>query len=70
MSKPEKLVAMAEQIAGFFHSQPGDQAKAVADHLHKFWTPGMRQTLVAHVEAGGLVNPLTRKAVEKLRTVT
>ena len=66
MSKPERLVAMSNQIAGFFASQKGDQAEAVASHLVKFWTPAMCATLAAHVRAGGAVSPLVKQAVEKL----
>lgn len=50
---PEKLVRMANQIAAFFDSQPGDPAAEVADHLAKFWEPRMTARLLAHVEAGG-----------------
>ena len=66
MSKPEKLVAMSNQIAGFFASQKGDQADAVAAHLAKFWTSAMCATLVAHVRSGGAAAPLVKQAVEKL----
>ena len=66
MSKPEKLVAMSNQIAGFFGTQPGDRAAAIASHLVKFWTPAMCATLVAHVRAGGAVAPLVKEAVAKL----
>ncbi len=70
MSKPEKLVAMSNQIAGFFATQPGDQAGAIASHLVKFWTPGMCATLVAHVQNGGAAAPLVKAAVERLPTPT
>ena len=66
MSKAEKLVAMGNQIASYFRTQPGDQAAAVADHLVKFWTPGMCATLVAHVRAGGQAEKLVQEAVERL----
>jgi formate dehydrogenase subunit delta len=65
VSKPEKLVVMSNQIAGFFASQKGDQAEAVAAHLVKFWTPAMCDTLAAHVRSGGAVVPLVRAAVER-----
>lgn len=43
---PEKLTRMANQIATFFHSQPGaDQAERVAAHLKDFWGPEMRAAL-------------------------
>jgi hypothetical protein len=64
--KPEKLVAMGNQIAGFFATQPGDQAGAIASHLVKFWTLGMCAALVAHVQGGGEAAPLVKAAVERL----
>jgi formate dehydrogenase subunit delta len=37
---PDKLVRMANQIATFFSSQPGeDKAERVAAHLKDFWGP-------------------------------
>ncbi len=51
---PEKMVRMANQIAAFFKTQPGDdQAEKVASHLKDFWDPRMRQQLCDHVERGG-----------------
>ena len=51
---PEKLVMMANQIATFFETQPGEgQAAKVAAHINDFWEPRMRQQLAAHVAAGG-----------------
>lgn len=66
---PEKLVRMANQIATFFETQPGeDRADRVADHLSDFWDPRMREALLAHVDAGGAgLSPLARAAAERLR---
>ena len=51
---PEKLVRMANQIATFFETQPGeDGAARVAQHLTEFWEPRMLDQLAAHVAAGG-----------------
>lgn len=51
---PEKMVTMANQIAGFFKTQPGDDhAERVADHLRDFWEPRMRDQLRAYVAEGG-----------------
>ena len=51
---PDKMVHMANQIAGFFASQPRGEAGAlVAAHLNDFWEPRMRAQLLAHAEAGG-----------------
>jgi formate dehydrogenase subunit delta len=66
VNKADKLVAMSNQIAGFFATQPGDRAGAVAAHLAKFWTVGMCTTLVAHIQNGGEAQPLVKEAVERL----
>jgi formate dehydrogenase subunit delta len=51
---PDKMVHMANQIAGFFKTQPGtDQAERVAGHLSDFWEPRMRSQLLAYVRDGG-----------------
>lgn len=51
---PEKMVRMANQIATFFKTQPGEDAPArIAAHLTDFWEPRMRARLHAHVAAGG-----------------
>ena len=45
---PEKLAMMANQIGAFFKAQ-GEMAApaAIADHLKKFWDPGMRADIIA-----------------------
>jgi formate dehydrogenase subunit delta len=61
----DKLVRMANQIAGFFRSYPEDQALAgIRDHLVAFWTPGMRRQILAFAGTGeeGL-DPLVAKAL-------
>jgi formate dehydrogenase subunit delta len=50
---PETLTRMANQIARFFDSQPGDRAEAVARHINDFWEPRMRARLLDHLAAGG-----------------
>lgn len=51
---PEKMVNMANQIAGFFNTQPDiDPAESVAKHLRDFWAPPMRAQLLAYVRDGG-----------------
>lgn len=51
---PEKMVHMANQIAGFFNTQPDiDAAESVANHLRDFWAPPMRQQLLSYVQDGG-----------------
>ncbi len=66
---PDKLVTMANQIATFFQSQPGnDRAARVAAHLNDFWAPKMRAELLAYAEAGGAgLAPLTREALADVR---
>ena len=65
----QKLVRMANQIATFFATQPGEtQAAEVAGHLKAFWEPRMLQALYAHVDAGGAgLSPLVLRAVERLQ---
>ncbi len=51
---PDKMVHMANQIAGFFKTQPRtDAAEKVAGHIRDFWEPRMREQLRAHVAQGG-----------------
>lgn len=50
---PDKMVHMANQIAAFFRSQPGDTAEGVAAHLSDFWEPRMRRQLADYVAEGG-----------------
>ncbi|GLQ95494.1 formate dehydrogenase subunit delta [Dyella acidisoli] len=65
----ERLVAMANDIGRYFASEP-DQvvgAAGVADHLKRFWEPGMRKQIAAHLAAGGAgLEPLAKKGVERL----
>ncbi|CAM3077634.1 formate dehydrogenase subunit delta [Paracoccus nototheniae] len=50
---PEKMVMMANQIATFFDSQPGDPAEKIAGHLRDYWEPRMRAQLLTFLETGG-----------------
>jgi formate dehydrogenase subunit delta len=61
----EKLIRMANQIAGFFRSYPEDKALAgIRDHLVAFWTPGMRNAIEAYARQGGDgLDPLVAKAL-------
>jgi formate dehydrogenase subunit delta len=65
----ERLVAMANDIGRYFAAEP-DQAAGVAgiaDHLKRFWEPGMRRQIVAHAQAGGDgLEPLAKMGVERL----
>lgn len=65
----ERLVTMANDISHYFAADPDHAAgaAAIADHLKKFWEPGMRKQIVAHVADGGEgLEPLTRMGVQKL----
>ncbi|MAM62640.1 formate dehydrogenase subunit delta [Maritimibacter sp. UBA3975] len=66
---PEKMVTMANQIATFFMTQPGeDQASRVADHINDFWEPRMRRQLLDYVAAGGEgLSPLLIEATKEVR---
>ncbi len=64
---PEKMVLMANQIAAFFNTQPGDPAARTAAHLHDYWEPRMRDQLRAYVEAGGEgLDPTVQQAARLL----
>ncbi|MBM1221492.1 formate dehydrogenase subunit delta [Ponticoccus sp. SC2-23] len=63
-----KLVRMANQIAGFFDTQPGkDAVDATARHLVEFWDPRMRAQLATLVEqGGGGLSETAHRAAERL----
>jgi len=66
----ERLVTMANQIARFFASQPGDTAVAgVAQHIADFWDPRMRAHIraLAAAAGGAGLDPIARAAVERLK---
>ena len=66
--KPEKLAAMANQIATFFHSYPDDEAQAgIKRHVTSFWTPGMRTRLEDWIgeQDGRGVDPLVAMALRR-----
>jgi formate dehydrogenase subunit delta len=67
--KTEKLVRMANQIAGFFsHEGPERGAVSVADHLQKFWDPRMRAQIAAAVDEGRAegLDPIALSAVRQI----
>lgn len=53
---PDKMIRMANQIATFFRSQPGDAPEKIADHLRDFWNPG----------CGRNCRPISRKVARDL----
>jgi formate dehydrogenase subunit delta len=65
-----RLVAMANDIAAFFDSEPDKTvaAEGVRTHLLKFWAPRMRAEIVAYVATGAAgLTPTARAAVTSLQ---
>jgi formate dehydrogenase subunit delta len=65
----QRLVAMANDIANFFGSDPDPVAAAeqVAGHMKKFWEPRMREEIRRYVTAGGEgMSSIAIQAVKKL----
>jgi len=65
----ERLVAMANDIAAFFDSEPDKAvaAEGVRFHITRFWDPRMRRAIIAHLGGGGAgLTPTARQAVELL----
>jgi len=65
----DRLVAMANEIAAFFASEPDEAVAAdqVANHLRRFWEPRMRRAIAAHLQSGGTgLTPLARLGVARL----
>ena len=60
-----KLIRMANQIATFFDSQPGDPVPAVTAHLRDFWDPSMRRRL-AEIAPEAELRPAAREAALSL----
>jgi formate dehydrogenase subunit delta len=61
----DKLIRMANQIATFFRPYPKDQAvKEVHNHLMAFWTPSMREMLLACAKSrGDELDPVVTTAI-------
>ena len=65
----QRLVAMANDIANFFGSDPdpASAAEQVANDLKKFWEPRMREEIRRHVNQGGEgMSSIAIQAVKKL----
>ena len=67
--KMGKLIRMANQIGDYFKIMPEAEAtKGAADHLRLYWTPKMRDEIVAFVEGGGAgLNPVAARAVAEIK---
>ncbi len=62
----DRLVAMANDIAAFFDSEPDKAvaAEGVRFHITRFWDPRMRREIIAHAGAGGAgLTPTAKSAV-------
>ncbi len=70
MSGDSNLIKMANDIGNFFRSEPvrKDAVAGIANHIAKFWTPRMREKLMAHVAQHGHadLDDLPREALESL----
>jgi formate dehydrogenase subunit delta len=64
-----RLATMARQIADFFRAYPHDKAvAAVADHINQFWTPRMREKLLARApDSRADDDPLIAAALARIR---
>jgi formate dehydrogenase subunit delta len=50
----DHLVRMANDIGAFFAAEPsGEPARAVLNHIKRFWDPRMRREMVEHFRTGG-----------------
>ena len=64
-----RLVAMVNDIAAFFDSEPDKTvaAEGIRTHLQKFWAPRMRQEIIEHLRQGGAgLTPTACSAIEGL----
>ena len=67
-SPAKKLVKMANQIAIFFDTQPGDPATGIAHHINEFWEPRMREGLLdASATTTEGLSPSVVKALAHIR---
>jgi formate dehydrogenase subunit delta len=66
----ERLTAMANDIANFFHAESDRQLaiEGVSGHMKKFWEPRMRKQLVAYAQSGQAheLSDLARAGVMRL----
>jgi formate dehydrogenase subunit delta len=63
------LIAMANDIGGFFATMPDHEeaVAAMAQHLRNFWEPRMRREIIAYAHDGGAeLIPVAREAVARL----
>ena len=50
----ERLAAMANDIANFFHAETDRNValEGISGHLRKFWEPRMRRQIIAYARSG------------------
>ena len=67
----QKLVKMANAIAGFFESDPDPAARVegIASHIRRFWEPRMRIALYKHHDeaAGEGLKPTVIQVLKERR---
>ena len=70
MSSTQHLVQMANDIGHFFRAEDRreDAVAGVANHIRRFWTPRMREKLIAHIAQHG-PNGLDELPREALKTI-
>ena len=65
-----QLMQMANDIGNFFRSEPErkEAIAGIANHISRFWTPRMRQKLLAHVAQYGeaALDELPREALKSI----
>jgi len=68
---PDKLIYMANQIAGALRSRTGeDPVAATANHISSFWEPRMRAQLFELLDQDAdRFDPLVRAARDLIRPV-
>jgi formate dehydrogenase subunit delta len=69
MSSTQHLVHMANDIGDFFRAQPRQDAIAgIANHIRSFWSPKMREKLIADLDMAGVeLDELPLEALRSLR---
>ena len=64
-----KLVRMANDIAANFDCglDRGREVAGVADHIRRFWSPGMLEAMAGHMQSGGAgLSGLAEQALREL----
>ncbi|MCB2427266.1 formate dehydrogenase subunit delta [Methylophaga pinxianii] len=62
------LIKMVNQIAANLSAYaPAEASERIAQHLTRFWTPKMRQDLIAAATTERDISPLARNAINLLQ---